>query len=105
LKHVWDTFQPKKMTVVQFDTIIQKVDVFNEGDPYQEIIINGRGGTSLVPVRAYINKHKPTAAIIFSDMEVEFGPFENKPECPIIWVAVNAGATKPPNGKVIRLNE
>jgi predicted metal-dependent peptidase len=105
LKHVKETFNPKKMTIVQFDTIIQKIDVFNEEDPFTEIIINGRGGTNLTPVRAHIDEMKPTAAIIFSDMEVSFQPFASKPECPIIWIAVNAGAAKPPHGKVIRLNE
>lgn len=105
LKHVKDTYNPKKMTIVQFDTVIQQEDVIEEDDPFTEIHIVGRGGTSLCCVREHLDAHKPTAAIIFSDMEVSFEPFARKPECPIIWVAVNARGAKPPHGKVIRLNE
>jgi predicted metal-dependent peptidase len=105
LKHVWDTFQPKKMTVVQFDTIIQQEDVFNEGDDFSKIKITGRGGTCLVPVREHMDREKPTACVIFTDMCVGFEPMLPAPTWPIIWVAVNASGAKPPHGKVIRINE
>jgi predicted metal-dependent peptidase len=88
IKFVWEVFKPEKLTMVQFDQIIQKVDVMEEGDPFNEIEIKGRGGTSLVPVRQYIMDHQPTAAIILSDMDVR--PMEEGPTCPILWIAIDA---------------
>ena len=64
-KYVKDTFQPEKMTLLQFDTIIQKEDVFLKDDPFEEIQIIGRGGTSLVCVRDWIIENEPTAVVIF----------------------------------------
>jgi predicted metal-dependent peptidase len=88
LKYVWDEMKPQKMTVAQFDTKIQKVDEYKEGQPFTKIVIKGRGGTSLVPVRAMIEELKPTAAIIFSDMQV--APMA-KVDIPVLWVAVDGG--------------
>lgn len=86
LKYVWDTFKPKKMTVVQFDTIIQKVDVYEEGDEFAEVVIRGRGGTCLICVRDFIIENKPTAAIIFSDLQVT--PMQKLPfDIPVLWVS------------------
>jgi predicted metal-dependent peptidase len=102
LKYVWDTFKPKKLTVVQFDTVIQKIDVFEEGDPFDEIKIVGRGGTCLVCVRDYIEEHKPTAAIIFSDLFVTpMEPLTNN--IPVLWVAIANKDAKVKFGKLIHI--
>lgn len=105
VKHIWEYFQPKKLTLVQFDTRITKIDEFNDGDSFNGIKIVGKGGTSFVPVRQHIIDNKPTAAIIFSDMEC--APMQPlPPECgdlPVIWVAIrNRGATVP-FGKIIHI--
>lgn len=103
VKYIQEVLKPKKLTLVQFDTKIQDEKVFEEEDPFTEIEIIGRGGTSLVPVREHIIKHRPTAAVVFSDLWVE--PMEELPyDLPIIWVAVgNKGATVP-FGKLIHIN-
>lgn len=99
LKYVWEQLKPKKMTVVQFDTIIQKVDEFNEGDSFDEIEVKGRGGTCLIEVRQMIIDQAPTAAIIFTDMGVT--PMRPLPiDIPILWVAINT-KKKGPFGKTI----
>ena len=103
LKYVWDTFKPKKMTIAQFDTRITRIDEFEEGDPYKKIKIVGRGGTDLRPVRELIEKMEPTAAIIFSDMQVD--PMK-KIDIPILWVAVDSGwgsGHQPTFGKTIHI--
>lgn len=101
LKFVWDTFQPRKMTIAQFDTRITQIDEFTEGDPYEKIRIIGRGGTSLVPVAELIMEMQPTAVIIFTDMCVSFVPIEQLPiKIPILWVATGSYA-KPNVGKTI----
>lgn len=103
LKYVWDTFKPRKMTIAQFDTRITRVDEFGEGDIFSKIKIVGRGGTDLRPVRELIEKLKPTAAIVFSDMHV--APMQPV-DIPMLWVAVDSGwgiGHTPNFGKVIRI--
>lgn len=103
LKHVLEHFKPKMITVIQFDTRIQKVDVFNDGDPFDEIEIVGRGGTSLVCVREHIEQTNPTAAIVFSDLYCE--PMEKLSyDVPVIWVVVNHAGAGIPFGKKIHIN-
>ena len=105
-KYVKDTFQPEKMTYCQFDTVIQKEDVFLKEDPFEEILIVGRGGTSLVCVRDKILELEPTAVVIFSDLQCS--QMEALPQglnIPIIWVALNNKGAKVPHGQIVHLNE
>jgi len=105
-KYVKDTYQPEKLTMVQFDTQIQQEDVFLKDDPFDEIKITGRGGTSLVCVREWIVKNEPTAVVIFSDLECD--PMEPLPpglNIPIIWVALNNRDAKVAQGQIVHLNE
>jgi len=103
IKFIWDEMRPKKLTTVMFDTKIHKVDVFEEGDSYERIAINGRGGTCLKCVRNHILSEKPTAAVIFSDMYV--APMEPLPfEIPILWLTKSKGI-KPPFGELIEIRE
>jgi predicted metal-dependent peptidase len=102
VKYIKDTFNPVKLTLVLFDTVIQQEYVFTEDDPFEKVIVTGRGGTSLVPVREHIMEHKPTAAIIFTDLAVT--PMEPGPQCPIIWVSTD-DATPVPFGKLIILRD
>jgi hypothetical protein len=91
---------------MQFDDIIQKVDIFLKDDPFEEVMIMGRGGTSLIPVREAIIKENPTAVVIFSDLQCE--PMEPLPEgldIPIIWVALNNKDAKVPHGQIVHLRE
>jgi predicted metal-dependent peptidase len=101
LKFIWETYKPKMMTIVQFDTIIQKIDVMHEDDPFNEIRITGRGGTCLECVRKHIMDNKPTAAIVFSDLFVE--PMLPGPKCPVLWVAINNKAAQVKFGKLIHI--
>lgn len=102
--YIWNTFHPKKLTLVLFDTKIQKEYVFEEGDRFEKIVVVGRGGTCLKEVRQHMLEHKPTAAIIFSDLYVE--PMEVFPGLPpTIWVAVNNDTAVVPFGQLIHIKE
>lgn len=101
LKYVWETFQPAKLTIVQFDTIIQKIDVLEDGDSFDEIRVVGGGGTCLVEVRKHIMDNQPNAVIIFSDLLVE--PMQPGPEIPILWVAISNATATVPFGKLIHI--
>jgi predicted metal-dependent peptidase len=103
LKFLWETFKPGEITMVQFDTKIQKVDKLEAGDEFGEIEIIGRGGTSLVCVKKYILDHKPSAVIIFSDMEVS--PMTSPaPDCPILWVCVGNKSATVPYGQLVHVD-
>ncbi len=88
VKYIQEVLKPKRLTLIQFDTEIQHVQDFEEEQEFSGLNIHGRGGTSLVCVKNYIEEHKPTAAIVFSDLECE--PMEKlTPAVPVVWVCHN----------------
>lgn len=103
LKYIQQEIKPGKLTIIQFDTEIQDVRVFLEDEPFDKIEIVGRGGTCLRCVKKYIDKHKPTAVVIFSDLECD-PMVQPKNDIPIIWVVLSNYGFKPTFGKVIKIN-
>lgn len=102
IKYIKDVLQPKKLTVAQFDTRITDVKVFLQEDPFEELVVIGRGGTDLAPVRAWIMEHKPTAAVIFSDLYC--ATMEDIPgRPPLIWVAISNTSAQVPYGTLIHI--
>lgn len=104
VKYIKDNFNPKKLTLVQFDTRITAEKTFLEEDDFVELVVVGRGGTSLVPVREHMIEHRPTAAIIFSDLCC--APMEPLPagqEVPTIWIAIDNKETPVPFGDRINI--
>lgn len=95
VKYIKEIYNPKKLTLVQFDHRITSEKTFLEEDSFDEVVVVGRGGTHFEPVRQHMIDHKPTCAVIFSDMYCE--PMQPLPfDIPIIWVAIgNRGATVP----------
>jgi predicted metal-dependent peptidase len=103
VKYVKEVFQPKKLTVVQFDTQITQTIEFAQHDPFNQIRFVGRGGTNLACVREDIIKHRPTAAIIFSDLEC--APMEKLPfEIPVIWIAIRNREVVVPFGTLVHIH-
>lgn len=101
VKYIQEVLKPQRLTLVQFDTKIQDVREFREEDPFTEIKIIGRGGTSLTCVHEYIEKHQPTAAIVFSDLYcTPMQPLKSR--TPIIWAVVDSGIIAP-FGKTIHI--
>ena len=86
IKYIKDVLKPKKLTLVQFDTRISHIDVFEENDSFDKLCVVGRGGTDLRPVREMILKEKPSAAVVFSDLYC--APMEPI-DIPVIFVAVD----------------
>jgi len=107
VKFIKETFNPHRLTLVLFDDQIQREYDFYEDDPFEEIVIVGRGSTDLGPVREHMLEHRPTAAIVFSDMCC--APMQPLPpgiDIPTIWVGVNAGnRTQVHFGKLIHIKE
>lgn len=101
VKYIKDVLNPRKLTLVQFDTEIQHEHVFEESDPFEKVVDVSGGGTCLVCVKNHIEQNNPTAAIIFSDMHVS--PMDKpKTGTPVIWIRIGKGHV-PSFGKVINI--
>lgn len=106
--YVKETLYPTKINIIQFDTRITKVTELEDGDSLNDIKVLGRGGTNLEPVYEHIQKTKPNAAVIFSDMECS--PMKEV-AIPVLWCvfcegrAPSAYAHEPTFGQVIRVCE
>jgi len=104
IKYIQEVLRPKKLTLVQFDTQIQQERVFTEDEPFEQIEIRGFGGTDLRCVRQWLIENRPTAAVIFSDLQCS--PMEKIfPEIPLIWVVVNNRSAWVNQGKLIYITE
>lgn len=101
IKYIKEQLEPEKLTVIQFDTRIRNIRVFEKDDPFSEIYMVGRGGTDLTEVYEYIKNNPADAAIIFSDLYVT--PMDD-PGIPVVWIVVNSSIV-PPFGTHVTLNE
>jgi len=80
------TMNPKKITVIAFDTQIKSVQELTEDDnPFKKLKFKGRGGTRIAPVHTWIGENKPTVTIVFTDGEFpQTDPVDRT--APIIWL-------------------
>lgn len=96
VKYIQEVLKPQRLSLVQFDTRITAVKEFREEEPFDEIRVVGRGGTAWEPVRAYIEEHRPTAAVIFTDMGFWDPISPLNYDVPVIWaIQGNPRATGP----------
>lgn len=102
VKYIQEVIRPKKLTLVQFDTVIQSVKEFTLDEPFDAIEIVGRGGTCYECVKALIEKLEPTAAVIFTDLECT--PMHKlSTGTPLLWLYSGSGSLphQPLEGRVI----
>lgn len=104
VKYVQEVLKPDKLTLVQFDTQITYTRVFEADEPFEDVEMHGGGGTSLVPVKRWIEEHKPTAAIVFSDLECSPMGALTQP-IPVIWAVIRNPDTTVPFGRVIQIKD
>ena len=105
IRHIKESLNPDKLTLVQFDTRIQRVDVFTSTQKFTNIHVVAGGGTSYTEVRDYILKEKPTASVIFTDLCCT--PMQEV-DSPVIWVTREKDlkyASMPLFGKTIVIKE
>ena len=102
VKCVKEQFEPELLTLVTFDTEIQDEVTFEKDEPFEKIVVTGRGGTDLEDVFKHALTHQPTAIIIFTDMEVDIPP---DPGIPIIWICIDNPKMKAPYGRLIHIDE
>lgn len=101
VKYIQETYRPKKLTIIQFDTRIHSVKTYTEEYRFKAISCEGRGGTDLSEVHDYIVKNKPTASVIFTDLWCSMMP---RVKSPVIWV-ISGNHKDAPFGKSIHIEE
>jgi predicted metal-dependent peptidase len=102
VRFIQEELRPEKLTLVTFDTQIRDEHVFEKDDPFEKIVVTGRGGTDLREVFAHARREGPTAMIVFSDLRVRI---PDNPGIPIIWVCVDNRSTAVPYGQLIYLGD
>ncbi|QIG76568.1 putative metallopeptidase domain-containing protein [Rhizobium phage RHph_I1_6] len=103
VKYIKERFRPKKTTLFQFDEIVQRIDEWTDEEEFNEVMVQGRGGTSLHLVADYLEKHKPRAAIIFSDLYCD--KMRVVPGVEVIWVVLNNPHATVNQGRMIHIRE
>ena len=102
VKFIQEELQPERLTLITFDHVIQDIYEFEREDPFEKIVVTGRGGTSLHEPFEWIRSNAPTAAIIFTDLEVNIPP---NPGIPIIWVCIDNPSQTVPYGQLIHIKD
>lgn len=93
---------PELMTVTSFDTSLRDTWEFAQDQNLMGLEFHGRGGTCLKEVFEDIRKHKPSAAVIISDLDVHI-PSKN-PGIPILWICVDNPKKTVPYGTLVHLD-
>ena len=104
ISEIQETMQPKKITVVAFDTNIKSVQQLTEQEnPFRKLKFTGRGGTNIQPILQWAAEHKPTVMLVFTD-----GKFNHKPpvdpRVPFIWLIHDNPKWTSDFGRVIHYN-
>lgn len=102
LKSICEDIRPKRINVINYDTEIRSEAFITPDQSFKTFKFTGRGGTDIVPVLSHIEKTKPIAAIIFSDLCC-FLPASG-PKVPIIWIIIDNPKRKPLFGKAIHIS-
>ena len=103
LKYIWEDLKPDLIRVINFDSEIQSVTEITPDKPFKSFKFTGRGGTYIQPVMEHIEKTKPVAAIIFTDMC--FRMVNKFPKVPIIWIAIDNHKVTVPYGKIVHISQ
>ena len=103
------SFTQCKLTLIQCDAEVNKVEEFEEYEPtnFERYKIIGRGGTNFIPVFEYINKKQNEESYHFDTLVFVtdgFGDFpKNEPEYPVLWFITKQGLDKVPFGEKISI--
>ena len=101
LSKIKDLFNPRLLTLVEFDWGIQNVRKLHRGDSIESLEIKGRGGTDMSEVMDMASKSDAEALIVFSDLDC-LAPQD--PKIPVLFVCLDNPYGNMPFGKVIHVN-
>lgn len=102
VKFIKDEFQPEHLNLITFDTHIRDEYHFKQDEPFERIVVTGRGGTDLDPVAEHIINSQPNVAVIFSDMYV--APMPSVGSIPVLWVVIGNPSATVPFGEMVHID-
>lgn len=94
-----------EITVIQFDTVVQKVERLTTQDLPFDFQIYGRGGTDFQPPFLWLEREKeqPKLVVVLTDLECSSYP--KAPDYPVLWIRTPDGrGSAPPFGDVVIMN-
>lgn len=97
---------PDKLTIIQHDAVVQKIEEWEAGDDFSNLKTKGRGGTCVLPAfKAAEALDEPVDWMIcFTDMGIGDWPQGNDvPNWPVLWCAT--GPDIAPFGTYINIKE
>lgn len=97
---IFKMMKPKKITLVQFDTVIHSIDELSCFEDLMKIKFSGRGGTMIDEVVEWANKKKPQLLLMFTDGEI-WGMPSTPIKSQTLWMIHNNKGFAAPYGKVI----
>jgi predicted metal-dependent peptidase len=103
---ICDNTTPERVDLIYWDHKVAGHEVYFE-DGYAGMINStkpkGGGGTSIESVFGYLKEFKLTPVLLVVITDLYFSFPADKPDYPILWVAVDNAHTVPPYGTTIRL--
>lgn len=88
---------PDKLTIIQHDSVVQKVDEWESGDDFSGLKIKGRGGTRIRPVFDLVANMDEQVdwMICFTDMGIcDWPQAHEAPDFPVLWAATGPDQAK-----------
>lgn len=100
---VMKQFRPDRITLVQFDTVVQHVDVLRSVNDLMRVEFTGRGGTWPQAVLNWARQEprQPDVVLFFTDGEFPLGQDYENLKSDIVWLIHNNTDFTSPTGKVI----
>jgi predicted metal-dependent peptidase len=85
--NVYETLQPKRLVVMDCDTAVSQVQIFERGDPIELKPVRGGGGTSFVAPFIRVGEEGiiPAFLVYLTDMRGTFP--QDDPGYPVLWAS------------------
>lgn len=101
VKAAKDLYNPRRMTIIVFDTDVRDVYEFTDDDDFSGLKFTGRGGTDMQPAFDAAMKLNPTAIVMFSDN----GCREPKnPGIPTLFIVIDNPGSQFSFGKSVHIS-
>jgi predicted metal-dependent peptidase len=91
--------KPDKLSLIQFDTVIQSENTLRSMNDLMNVVFTGRGGTNINCVYKWADENKPQLMLVFTDGYFRFK--DNKTKSNLVWLIHNNPKFFAPQGRVI----
>ena len=102
INSIWEDCCPEQLTIIEIDTELQDVKVFEPGDDLSTYEFTGRGGTQMKPFFDWVEENGDGTEnlVLFTDMEFWFDDLI-EPDQPMLWITT--GRRDCPFGDIVKV--